>query len=69
MTFGDALAAEIEAAGLTQGKLARELGVSQPTISALLKGAEPKMRLYRALVVRFPSLPARLDSQVEARRA
>ena len=50
------LAGRLAEEQITQADLARELGVSQPTISALLNGAEPRRPLYDKLIRRYPQL-------------
>jgi len=40
----------------TQEQIASAAGVTQPTISRILAGAEPKMRTYEALIIYLDTL-------------
>ena len=56
MTFAQALKSEMDRENLSHTALAKELNVSQPTVSAWLNGAEPRLRYCAMLLRRFPAL-------------
>jgi len=56
--FAERLGKAMRAAGLSQAKLAEKVGVSQPAVSAWLRGAEIKHRHYRRLVSVLPMVGA-----------
>lgn len=41
---------------LTQTELATELGISQPSLSQILNGGQPRRATYEAIVRRYPEL-------------
>ncbi len=61
MNFAQRLKAALEASGLSQAELARRIGVSQPTVSAWLGGADPKVSHYHRLIAELPEAAMRVD--------
>jgi transcriptional regulator with XRE-family HTH domain len=62
MGFGERLAAAIEAAGLNQNKLAKELGVSRATVHSWIKGTHG----MKAAHIKLASKPLKVDVETIA---
>lgn len=62
--FKDRLAEVLREERLTQREFAERVGVNGSVVSAWLRGSEPRLSRYRALVTQFPGL--REERETEA---